>query len=299
VEKWLFVRFRAIGDVVMCAWPMTAVRLARPEAEFWFASERGFQTGIAVGSLAQHVHLADRKQWRSDRWSPATWSAQVAHYLSLRKVGFDYGVDFQGHCKTALLLRLSGANQRIQTQATDALSARLNPLAILTTSHKVENYLETINSLGTFRMPEMPIMPKFELLTDLPEAFVSINTGTSSAEKAYPLENWQVIARSLLAKGHHVIGLGGPKDPELGVEGVVELAGRTSLQQTFAIVQHSKLHLVGDTATGHVAAAYGTPFASIFVSVRNSPERFRPYSENGKVFRPETGISPEHILENI
>ena len=65
-----------------------------------------------------------------------------------------------------------------------------------------------------------------------------------------------------------------------------------------AAVAESHLHLAGDTGTGHIAAAYGTPVVSVFGPT--PPERYRPWSARARVLRDDSksveAVSPDLIL---
>lgn len=300
-ERWLFIRFRAIGDVLMAQWPITAVHQARPTAELWLASEQGFASGVQCPGMIHGVYALPRGRWKKARWSPQTWREQLAAYTRLRAVGFDYGVDFQGHSKTALLLRLSGAKKRIQTQATDALSKRLNPLATLTKVHKVEQYLETIQALGEFQLPERPFMadpPRVERAGQGP--FVTITTGASSPDKHIPKELLTQLCASLQTQSITPILIGGPQDPSYEDLPAESLVGRTSILESYTLVRDSLVHISADTSTGHAAAAYGTRFVTVFQSLRNPPERFRPYSDAGTVLvQPSEDEFLRAVQENL
>jgi ADP-heptose:LPS heptosyltransferase len=57
------------------------------------------------------------------------------------------------------------------------------------------------------------------------------------------------------------------------------------------------LHLAADTGTGHIAAAYGVPFVSVFGPT--DPKLFRPYSDEGVVLRASDragDVEPAQIL---
>ncbi|MBL8048871.1 MAG: glycosyltransferase family 9 protein [Chthonomonas sp.] len=291
-EKWLLIRFRAIGDVLMTQWPTTAIHRARPDAELWLASESGFAAGVNR-SMVPHLVEVPRGRWKKHRWSPQTWSEQVRFYTALRKEKFDYGVDFQGHSKTALLLRLSGAKHRVQMPGTDALAQRLNPIVRSSRPHKVEQYMDLLAPWGEFVCPERPLMEP--VTTPRDGLFVTINTGASSAEKQIPDWQFQQICASLQTASIPIAWVGGPGDPPPPGPGE-NLVGKTSLAECYAWIAASALHISADTSTGHAAAAYGTPFLTLFQTDRNSPDRFRPYSDRGTVLLRPTEAELEKSL---
>lgn len=289
MKRILVVRFRAIGDCVMAAWPVTALRNAFPDAEIVWATEPMGVPVIDRQRLAQQVIEFPRDRWKKQ--GARSWGEQLRTYLGLRKQEFDLGIDFQGHLKTALALRLAKPRQRLSVAATDAMAARLNPVfsdyGDLT--HVVERHLKAVGSLVPISAPERPIMPEdlpaVEVLPSGP--YVSLMTGASSMAKLVPIETWQAVAASLLRQGVGVVAVGGPNDSALGVAGTVDLVGKTSLRQTMSILRGSAAHVAADTGTGHLAAAYGVPGVSVFGRGKHGPDRFRPYSQTIRVLQED------------
>ncbi|HEV2235582.1 MAG TPA: glycosyltransferase family 9 protein [Ktedonobacterales bacterium] len=81
--------------------------------------------------------------------------------------------------------------------------------------------------------------------------------------------------------GMHVLLVGGPGDRELGEAvvaamrgGVTNLAGRTSLMETAALIERSTLFIGNDSCPLHIAAAVGTPAVGIYGP--SNVEQFRP-----------------------
>ncbi|AIE84251.1 glycosyl transferase family protein [Fimbriimonas ginsengisoli Gsoil 348] len=256
--------------------------------------------------LATQVWELPRDRWKRARWSPKTWAEQVSAYGRLRRLKFDIGIDLQGHSKTAICLRLSGAKRRIAAKATDAFAAKLNPVFGQRPAemHVVEWNQQVLSAAGDFRLPDAPIMPRrqdaFEAIRrHIVEGkrLATISVSAGQPDKAYLAENWRVVAEALLADGYQVAYLGGPTDSPMNQEGTIDLVGKLPLSETLAAVQCSHLHLAGDTGTGHMAAACGVPVVSVFGPT--DPAVFRPYTDNGIVLRDgrETSlVAPERVI---
>lgn len=298
--RWLVVRFRAIGDCVMAAWPVTAIRQAHPDAWIVWAVESRCAPVISSPALANEIAEFPRDHWKKHRWSPRTWHCQLHCYAALRKHRFDFGIDLQGHSKTALALRLSGARRRIAVDATDALAARLNPVAALAEGHTVDRHMRALNELGKYGTPRQPIMPEAPVPPDWPAGpVVSLMTGASSPRKSYPVEQWEAVASNLRAQGLSVVAIGGPHDPPLtSVDR--NYVGKLCLRGSLGAVAASAVHVCADTGTGHAAAAYGVPVVSLFGRGKHTPERFRPYSDRATVLQQgdlPCSITPEQVSE--
>lgn len=279
----------------MAAWVASAIRRDYPESQLTWAVQ---DTCVEVVSpeLAERF-VADRLSWRSARWHPSVWRSQLRSFAGLRQRKFDFGFDLQGHLKTALCLRLASPVRRASHISTDRLAATLNPQVDVgrRTLHEVEAHhrlVETLLPLSGYRTVRLP--EPFG-----PEAVgaVTIQTGASRAEKRYPVEKWREVAHRLVQAGSRVVAVGGPFDPGLDLPGVQNLVGKLSLAQTMAVLRASRMHLSGDTGTGHIAAAYGVPVVSLFG--RSKPDRFQPIGAPVTVLTADrlADIPPEVVVK--
>ncbi|CAN5436385.1 lipopolysaccharide heptosyltransferase II [soil metagenome] len=279
----LIVRFSAIGDCVMAAWAATSVRGKHPDAFLCWAVEGRCAPMVDRTHLVTQRIEFPRDKWKKARWSPRCWQEQLLKYARMRELKFDWGIDLQGHSKTALCLRLAFPKRRLSVAATDAFVRRLNPLmeAGPEGEHTVERNHRALSAFGEFTLPERPIMP--DVPHEIDRRLVTIAVSAGQADKAYPSERWAEMARILLAQGYRVAFLGGPTDQPPEVEGAEDHVGKLPLAETLAMVQASAVHLAGDTGTGHMAAAVGTPVVSVFGPT--DPARFRPYTQHGIVLK--------------
>ncbi|HSI72120.1 MAG TPA: glycosyltransferase family 9 protein [Fimbriimonas sp.] len=302
--KFLLIRFSAIGDCVMAAWAATAIRHKHPDAFLCWAIESRCAPVVDRHALASRVYEFPRDRWKKKRWSPHTWREQMLAYARLRQMNFDYGIDLQGHSKTALCLRIAKPAKRVQARATDSLAARLNPMIGEPPEgmHTVEWNHKVLQTLGEFELPPHPIMPD----PSAPEVWgpdpklskrISISVSAGQADKSYPADQWRTVAEELLKQGHQVVFLGGPTDQPILLEGAEDYVGKLGLDKTMSIVATSDLHLAADTGTGHMAAAYGVPVVSVFGPT--DYRSYRPYTTYSRVLREgsSTGdVKPEQIL---
>lgn len=295
-QKVLIVRFSAIGDCVMTAWAGTALRNVLPDAEIVWACQDTSLAVIDNEQLTNQVVVADQKAWRSARWSPQTWQAQMRGYLNLRKHHFHVGFDFQGHSKTALCLKLSGAKSRFASRGTDGFASRLNHVVECGAGklHEVEVGLNLVrHAYPEAILPNLPYMPPLQVS----QAYdITIQTGAGEERKQVKVTTWEAVARELTRLGKSVAILGAPGDPEFDVPGVDNLVGAKSLSETMSLVGRSKLHLSADTGTGHIASAYNIPTVTVFG--HNLPERFRPFGQKNLSLR-ETGDPKEFTAQEI
>jgi ADP-heptose:LPS heptosyltransferase len=294
VVKILIVKFSAIGDCVMAGYAVNDLRQTYPDAEiYWVVDERC--AGV-VGKTSKRLAIP-RGQWKK-RGELRTLLEQYRWLIGLRKYDFDYGFDLQGHSKTAWCLRLSGAKTRLSARATDGFAKRLNPIygSQPTEVHDVAWSREVVNSV-------LPIQSAGgEFLPGDPEPreanLVTICTGAGHPLKQIPVETLRETVKIFVRNGKRVVALGGPNDPT--IDGAENLVGKTTLEESIAWIRKSECHIAGDTGTGHIAAAVGTPLVSVW---GNMPlAKYRPYGERVTVLNKEGQpglVSAEEIYMSV
>ncbi len=305
----LVVRFAAIGDCVMTAWAVTALKRTCPTAEIVWAVQERCSDVVDTDNLVSLTHVVPRGRWKKHRWSPTTWREQFLTYTRLRAHRFDVGFDFQGHSKTAILLRLSGAKTRLASRATDVLASFLNHPVNLSPEgpHEVQLAHALVQRCVDCDLPDYPLMPEtgqhagfWTNILDASRPIVSIQTGAGEKSKTYPAEQFSDVAASLVSRGMQVVAIGGKSDPHLAVEGVLDAVGHHDLRSAMALIALSSVHLASDTGTGHIAAALGTPVVSVFGPT--DPRRYRPWTEAGMVLQsdgPISNIPPETVTDAV
>jgi ADP-heptose:LPS heptosyltransferase len=298
----LIVRFSAVGDCVLAAWAVTSIRNKYPGAEIIWAIEPRCAPVVDCERLATRLVAFDRQAWKRGRFQPRTWRQQVRTYLSLRALRCDVGIDFQGHSKTALALRLAAPTRRFATHATDWFARAISPPVPLdpaTHPHVVDENYATLAAWEHFERVERPMMPDVAaeletVRTRIPHGkpLCTIQTGAGAWDNRYPPELWAEVAEGMIQAGFCVVALGAPGEPHIPHDGVIHRVGATSLREAQAWVRASAVHLCGDTGTGHIAAAVGVPVVSVFGPA--NPRRTRPFTSRGVVLHrgPNTFDTP-------
>jgi len=296
--KVLLVRFSAIGDCAMAAHAASCFRRSYPDGTLVWAVEERCSPVVDEGQLVTEKAVYPRERWKKGAWSPKMWREQMRFYSRLRSVQFDIGLDLQGHSKTAICLRLSGAKKRLATRATDPLARRLNPVLrdFQGLQHTVERQLFALRTLGEFPGESKPVMPEVGS-PPVEKPYTVIAVGAGKPWKAYPADCWNEVASALSRERRKVVFLGGPGEEAPQVEGTIDLVGKLSLSETMAAIAHSSLTLAADTGAGHIAAAYGVPVVSVFGPT--DPEEFRPYTDLGIVLKngdETSAVKPEEVV---
>jgi lipopolysaccharide heptosyltransferase II len=166
--------------------------------------------------------------------------------------------------------------------------------------HAADHYLDLIRPLLEADLTEEERRPRIYLAAShrtaarniLREAgltpatpLVTMHVGADGfrGRKRWSTARFAQVGAALVERfGMHVLLVGGPDDRGLAEEvlaampagGATNLAGRTSLLESAALIERSTLFIGNDSCPLHIAAAVGTPAVGIFGP--SSVEQFRP-----------------------
>jgi ADP-heptose:LPS heptosyltransferase len=146
-------------------------------------------------------------------------------------------------------------------------------------------------------------------LSDGVGRFIILNpcNAIASARGLWPLDGWAQLARELHERyGATVLVSGSPADAQFtagivdrlrGQEGIVSIAGRTSVGALGALAQRAYAFVGITTGSMHVAAAVGAPTVGIFPFQSDFPERWAPLGERTRVVRATYPCHPGDTKE--
>lgn len=303
-RRVLAVRLDSDGDVLMTGPAVAALRRGPRGTEVERLDLLAAPGGAGAARLlpgVDEVLVAD-VPWSGYRPPAPDAEALTALVELLRERSYDEVVVFTSYHQSplpmAMLARLAGVPRVIA--ASDDY-----PGSLLDLRHKrpgepdgTGGEHEVVASLGLVAAsgraipddPRMALRPLPEVPSWLLErsasaaggALVVVHPGASvPARAALP----GVVARAtaaLVEAGHHVVVTGGPGEVELtarvaaAAPGALDAGGRTSLGELAALLDAADVVLVGNTGPAHLAAAVGTPVASLFSAVM-PVERWAPF----------------------
>jgi ADP-heptose:LPS heptosyltransferase len=292
--KILVLRFSALGDTVMTAWTVTALKNALPSSHITWAVQPRCAPLISP-RLAESVVVP------RDRGNKGSVFGMLKMALNLRRQRFDFGLDFQGHAKTAIVLKLAAPKRRLVLRATDGFTALISPPTPAPDDllHIVEREAWLAGQITPIALPDRPMMPETPRLEPKDaRPLVTVQMGAGWPGKAYPPEKMNQVIRGLTAEGCRVIALGGPQDPY--PDSGENLVGQTNIAQTLSLLRLSHAHVAPDTGTGHMASALGVPLVSIFGP--EDPAKCRPWGEGVKLLkegRKTADVRPDQVIEAV
>ncbi|MGQ9688158.1 MAG: lipopolysaccharide heptosyltransferase I [Desulfobaccales bacterium] len=305
--RLLIVKLSSFGDVIHTLPALEALRELYPGGRLtWLVEET--QAPLLAG------HPALDEVWAVPRLSQGRklgvagakrlWQAA----RRLRQQPFDLVIDFQGLLKSALWVALARSPRKLGYDRSRefsclALTERLAPFD--PEAHAVWRYLNLACHLGAPKAS-----PRFRLGLSLEEnvsrliplvegrPLAILHPGARWPTKLWPARRWAELA-DWLARQHRftVAVTGSPADRELAAditgcarEPLLNLAGRTSLNELAGLLKKASLAVTADTGPMHLACALGRPVAALFGPT--APWRTGPFGEGHQVVRLQLPCSP-------
>jgi ADP-heptose:LPS heptosyltransferase len=283
----LAVRQDSLGDVLVSG-PAIRALAASGEPVTLLCGPRGEAAARLLPGVAQVlVHLApwiDPEPPAIDADTCADLLGEVSRLSPREAVIFTSY--HQSPLPTALLLRLAGV-PRIAAISVDY------PGSLLDLRHRVdENIHEVDRALSLaeaagHRLPEgdpgrlrvrMPNRP-----SPLPTApYLVVHPGASVPARSWEATSWSELVHVLALRGSRVVVTGAAAETELtarvaaGGPGALDLGGKLDLAGLAAVLGGAAAVAVANTGPAHLAAAVGTPVASLFAPTVPA-RRWRPW----------------------
>lgn len=284
----LIIRLSAIGDVVMASPLIEALRRSMPGSRLTWLVEDPSKTLLESNPDLDEVIVWPRSRWRKLFHARRYWSLlkDVSSFVKgLRKRGFDLAIDAQGLLKSGLWAYLSGAPERIGIGSKEGSRFLMTRVVDRTGGYDrvSSQYLLLAEALGldldNFAM-KMYVAPEaMESAKNIgpPEDidFAVFAPFTTRPQKHWIKERWVELSGRIFDELRmEVVLLGGKEDiPEASLiaEGnphILDLTGKTSLQEAAAMIQRSCLLFGVDTGLTHMGIALDVPTIALFGATR-------------------------------
>ena len=166
--------------------------------------------------------------------------------------------------------------------------------------HAIERYLSITEWLGCGRGPvefvfatdDADRQAAAELLGGV-ERYALLFPGTNWTTKRWPVENFAAMVQPIEQRfGLKCVAAGSEKERALAeqVGASINLAGKTTLRQTTALIERASLVITNDSGPMHIAAALRRPMVALFGPT--NPVRTGPYGCEESVLRLDIPCSP-------
>ncbi|MDR2550391.1 MAG: glycosyltransferase family 9 protein [Desulfobulbus sp.] len=276
----LFIRPGGIGDAVLLAPVLRTFKKKFPDAKLTVLAER---RNAGIFALIPEVDQVLRYDLPRE-------------LLAVFRLHPELVIDTeQYHCLSTVLASLLGRATRIgfATNGRARLFHRAIPYSH--DDYEVDSFFHLVAPLEvmpplSFDIPFLTVPEESrtiarQLLAPLADdSFVVLFPGASIPERRWNAERLRQVAAGLNKIGYKVVLVGGTEDVEV-CEAIMQsfataslnLAGKTSLAGTAAILQRASLLISGDSSVLHLGVGLGVPTVSLF-----GPGRAKKWAPKGK-----------------
>lgn len=313
--KILLIQTAFIGDVILATSLIESVNKKYPSAKIDFLLRKGNENLLEQHPLLNEVLIWDKKN---------KYKSLFKLLKKIRTSQYDAVLNLQRFGATGLLTAFSKAKIKAGFKKNPFSWAFTHKYEhIITTDpnspHEIERNSKVLESVGIDDIKKPKLYPsdadKEKVKEFIQNDFICIAPTSVWFTKQYPLEKWIDFIEKLLLKEENnkllppnfeIHLLGAPSDREncqkiidqvnKGLENkliqnslkfkVNNLAGKLSLMQSAALMQHTKLVLANDSAPLHLASATNAPVCAVFCSTVPA-FGFTPLSERSFIIETE------------
>ncbi|QOX79025.1 glycosyltransferase family 9 protein [Trichlorobacter lovleyi] len=279
VYSVLLIRPGGIGDAVLLAPVIRQLKVKYPNIQITILAERRNAGVFALVPSVDLLYCYDRPAefWRAVRDK------------------YDVVIDTeQWHRLSAVIARLIRSPIKIGFATNERRRMFTHALPYSHDEYEVSSFKRLLEPLtdvseqteATIPFLTIPVTSKEsarKLLATLGDKpFVTIFPGASIPERRWGADRFRAVAAALVQKGYGVVVVGGTVDrtdaQTIADESGLDLAGRTSLAETAAVISRSALLISADSGLLHVAIGLGVPTVSLF-----GPGRALKWAPRGKL----------------
>jgi ADP-heptose:LPS heptosyltransferase len=277
IPRILVIRLSALGDFVLSFGPFAAIREHHPDADITLLTTAPF-AGLAHGApWFDHVMIDERPRW---------WDLRNVARLARRLRGFDFVYDLQTSGRSTRYFALAGRPP--WSGIAPGCSHRQSDPA-RETMHTIERQRDQLRIAGVTKFPRPDLSWLTEAETpELPRRFALLVPGAAPSRpaKRWPAARFGELAVQLAQHGVTPVVIGAASEADLAATiraacpQAVDLTGRTSLAQIFAIASRAALAVGNDTGPMHIAASTGCRCVVLF-SADSEPAMTAPRGPDG------------------
>jgi len=265
-EKIFLIRPGGGGDAVGLVPAINAIKTAFPSVTIDILAEKRNSAVFGLCPQVRSVFCYDKPNG----------------FLSLRaNARYDLVIDTeQWHRLSAIIARFTRAPLLIGYGTNDRKKLFTHPVSYSHDEYEAESFLNLLAPLGIEKPSEIktpflqvPIgaMESMERIVDKFEGrpFVTIFPGASIPERRWGARKFREVADRLRGIGISVVVVGGTGEAADGEVIVIgnsglNLAGKTSMAETAAMIAKSALLVSGDSGVLHIGVGLGKPTVSLF-----------------------------------
>ena len=262
-KKFLFIRFSSIGDIVLTSPLIRCLKQQLPGAEIHYVTKYKYRELLAANPYIDKIHfLTDNFRDLVKTLKEEYYDAVIDLHYNLRSLRIKRAV----HAPSSSLEKVNLQKWMLVNMKWDRLPDE----------HIVDRYFQVLSSFNVSNDGKgldyfIPEGEEFDFSTLPPffrNGYVAFIISGTYATKQLPAEKVAEICRKI---SYPVILVGGncetPMSREIGRlvgDHVLNLAGKTTINESASLVRDARLVLANDTGMMHIAAAFGKKILSFW-----------------------------------
>ncbi len=298
----LVIRLGALGDFVMASGAFASIRAFHDTAHVVLLTRQAYAGLGRAGGWFDDVWIDRRPVW----WKPA---GVMAHKRRLDSGAFERVYDLQISDRTCAYYHLLRRPRPEWSGVARGCSLH-NHRRELVRYHPVERHARQLRRAGVPRI----LPPDLSMIRTPPPAGMPAGRmalmvpgcAPHRPEKRWPATHFSTLARAMLERGITPLLIGSPHEADVLERiaatdpAIVNMMGRTSLEEIVALARHAVLAVGNDTGPMHIAATAGCACAVLF-SRASDPELSRPQGPRVTVLRRDEldDLHPEEVAQAL
>jgi len=316
----VLIRFSSMGDVVLQSPFIAWIKLKLPQTKITFVTSSEFKGLVQGHDLIDHVITHDRNSGMDD----IQQLKSIANQIKLSKP--DLIIDLHNTLRAKLIRFFCWNIPQIKVNKRTMLRNiliyfKIDFLNKLSSHHEriiedfkflfstdydrdeLENFVTNKSQENGGSLTTIPLNFQRDIPRTIEGDYIVISPVASFAAKRWPIENFKNLVKKILdlkeLEKYKIVIIAGPKDDYCNEFNQVEnlsgrlinLQGKTTIEQTNEVLSYAKLVVTNDTGVGHMAEALGIDVFSIFGPT--SPSfGFRPHRLHSKAITAAVSCSP-------
>lgn len=283
-ERVLVFHTAFIGDIVLMLPLLQVLRRLRPESRIAVVT-----VPAAVELVRKHPAVDDVIPY-DKRGKHRGWRGMGKLARELRARDFSVALVPHRSLRSAAIVRIARIPRRIGFSTSAGAWLFTDRVAYGIADHEIDRNLSLLHPLtGAVQARELPVVAVEQddasvagaLILDAgrqspgfsSRPLIGLAPGSVWLTKRWPARSFAALARLLTGKGYGVVLFGGERDAGIcdGIAAshppespVLNVAGKTSLAESAALLQLCRVLVSNDSAPMHLAMGVGTPVVGLF-----------------------------------
>ena len=282
-QRIIVMRYRFIGDTLLAVPFLRNLRRAFPEAHIDFLVASNSGELLARCPYVNNLIYFDKHK---------TTFTKMAAVLKQNK--YDTAFILKRSFSSAALAALAGVPQRVGFDTEFRQLLLTHPVAYgqKQNHHERDYFLDVLSAVNIPVLDtHLEYWPDAKAEQKITAAFapyakrrnVQIHLTSSNPAKQWPVKHWEALVQRLLAEDSNVTlhAVGATADAaqydavaKLAGDRFVNWCGKTSLDDSMALIRHMQLVIGVDSGTLHMASVAGVPVVALFGPM--NPEQWLP-----------------------